>query len=308
MFRHDVGRMGMDKAMRLVFPDSNYICDEIESAADITRDDILEAFANYYRPANMTLIVVGDFDVEQMHQDIIRLFGALPASVPPERLFTVPPTPEVFGEVQSTLQPILGSDAEVGMAFRAVGVSSADFYTFYVLSSYLDSRLYEIVRIEDGLAYSPGSEMAALRDYGVYLIYADVELDSQDRVLDLLKKEIERLQLPLDADTVELAKRKLLLQMVQGYESNNELADYYADSVFEYETNGGLVDQEARIEQVTVDDLHRVAKRYLAPERAVVFREVPALTYSQFYLGLIAMLAVTVALTGLFLHRHYTRN
>ena len=93
--------------------------------------------------------------------------------------------------------------------------------------------------------------------------------------------------------------------MVQGYESNSELADYYAGSIFEYETNGGLVDQEARIEQVTVDDLHRVSKRYLGPGRAVVFREVPTLTHSQLYMGLIATLAMIVGGAGLLLHKRY---
>ena len=256
-------------------------------------------------PGNMTLVVVGDFDIDKMRLAILSSFGTLPAELLPERPFRVPPPPSVFNEVQSTLEPILGSDAEVGMVFRTVGMTSADYYTFYVLQSYLDTRLYESLRIEEGLAYSPESEIGALRDYGVLVVYADVELKAQDQVLGLMQEEIERLQMPLDVETVEQVKHKLLLQMVQGYESNSELADYYAGSIFEYETNGGLVDQEARIEQVTVDDLHRVAKRYLGPGRAVVFREVPTLTHSQLYMGLIATLAMIVGGAGLLLHKRY---
>ena len=171
----------------------------------------------------------------------------------------------------------------------AVGMTDADYYPFYVLAEYLDTRLYETIRIRGGLAYSPVSELGSLRDYGVYIAHADVELDRQDQALAMLRAEIAQLQVPLDEATVELAKRKLLLQMVQGYESNSELADYYADAVFEYETGGGLVDQEARIAQVTAADLHRVATRYLPLDRAVVFREVPTLTYSEFYLGLVLL-------------------
>jgi predicted Zn-dependent peptidase len=95
--------------------------------------------------------------------------------------------------------------------------------------------------------------------------------------------------------------------MVQGYESNSELADYYADSVFEYETGGSLVDQEARIEQVTAADLHRVATQYLPLDRAVVFREAPALTYSEFYLGLVLLVFVLVAVLAVVLHRRLRR-
>jgi predicted Zn-dependent peptidase len=305
MYRHDVGRTATEKALRQLLPESNYICSELEEAAHITRDDILEAFSSYYVPGNMALVVVGDFSVGEMRQAILDTFGTLSTGQLPERPFRVPPPPRVFSEVRSTLAPVLGSDAEVGMAFRTVGMTSADYYTMFVLQSYLDSRLYETVRIEDGLSYSPASEGGALRDYGVMLVYADVELEAQDRVLNIMKKEIERLQEPLDTETVEQVKRKLLLQMVQGYESNSELADYYANSVFEYETSGGLVDQEARIEQVSVEDLHRVAKRYLSLDRAVVFREVPTLTYGRFYAGIALLVILLLAAAGFVLYRRY---
>jgi predicted Zn-dependent peptidase len=308
MYRNDVGRTATGKALRQILPESNYICNELEAATHITRDDILESFNAYYVAGNMTLIVVGDFDADVMRHAIVKSFGSLPATSPPERPFPVPPFPEVFGEVQSTLQPVLGPDAEVGMVFRAVGMTSADLYTFLVLSSWLDSRLYETIRIKEGLAYSPQSEIGALRDYGVFLVYADVELEAQDQVLDLLRQEIERLREPLDNETVELARRKLLLQMVQGHESNSELADYYADSVFEYETHGGLVDQESHIEQVTAEDLHRVARQYLSLDRAVIYRETPTLTYGQFYTGLVVIITLIGAILVLIVHRRVGRH
>ena len=112
---------------------------------------------------------------------------------------------------------------------------------------------------------------------------------------------------PLDAEIVEQTKRKLLLQMVQGYESNSDIADYYASSVFEYESNGGLVDEESRIEAVTVDDLHRVATKYLPLSKAIVVHEVPTLTYAQFYTVLTLLVFVVVAGIGYVLYKRYGR-
>ena len=307
MLRHGVGRSATGKALRKIFPEGNYLCDELEAVTHITRDDILEAFSTYYVPGNMTLIVVGDFDVDVMRHAIVNSFGTLSAGLLPERPFRIPPPSDEFGEVEGTLEPLLGSDAEVGMVFRAVGVTSADFYTFYVLESYLDKRLYESIRVENGLAYSPASLLAARRDYGVFAVYADVDLEKQDQVLGLIRKEIERLHMPLDAETVEQTKRKLLLQMVQGVETNSEVADYYVGSVFEYETNGGLDDEEARIEAVTVDDLHRVATKYLPLSRAVVVHEVPTLTYARFYTILSILAFAVVAGIGYALYARYRR-
>ena len=303
MRRNGVGWSATDKALRQVLPDSNYVCDEYETAAAITRDHIVEAFDTYYVPGNMALVVVGDFDAESMHAAIRESFGSIPARPVSDRHWRVPPLPETYTPVAGTFNPVLGSGAEVGLLFRAVGMTDADYYPFYVLAEYLDTRLYETIRIRGGLAYSPVSELGSLRDYGVYIAHADVELDRQDQALAMLRAEIAQLQVPLDEATVELAKRKLLLQMVQGYESNSELADYYADAVFEYETGGGLVDQEARIAGVTPGDLHRVATRYLRPEQAVEFREVPTLTYTQFYLALVLLAALAAGVVAVLLHR-----
>ena len=308
MRRKGVGWSATDMALRQVLPGSNYICDEYEAAAGITRDHIIEAFRTYYVPGNMALVVVGDFDAEAMLDVIGETFGSIAARPTPDRKWRVPPSPQVFAAVESTANPVLGSGAEVGMVYRAVGMTSADYYPFYVLAAYLDTRLYETIRIQGGLSYSPVSELGSLRDYGVFIAYADVELDMQDRALDLLRAEFARLQAPLDAEAVELAKRRLLLRMVQGYESNGELADYYADSVFEYETGGTLVDQEARIEQVTAADLHRIATRYLRPDQAVEFREVPTLTYTEFYLALVLLVIAAGVVLAMVLHRRLRRQ
>ena len=307
MLRHDIGRSATEKALRKMFPGGNFICNDIDASAYITRDNILDAFNTYYVPGNMTLIVVGDFDIDEMRYAIKKSFGTLAEKVLPERPFRVPPLSDEFGEVENTLQPILGSDAGIGMAFRSIGETSDDYYIFYVLKSYLDARLYESIRVENGLAYSPGSSLAARRDYGAFMVSAEVEMGTQDEVLGLMRKEIERLHMPLDAEIVEQTKRKLLLQMVQGYESNSDIADYYASSVFEYESNGGLVDEEARIEAVTVDDLHRVAAKYLPLSKAIVVHEVPTLTYAQFYTVLTLLVFVVVAGIGYVLYKRYGR-
>jgi len=307
MLRHDIGRSATEKALRKMFPGGNFICNDIDASAYITRDDILDAFNTYYVPGNMTLIVVGDFAIDAMRHAIKNSFGTLAEKVLPERPFRVPPLSDEFGEVENTLKPVLGSDAGIGMVFRSIGETSDDYYIFYVLKRYLNTRLYESLRVENGLAYSPESILAARRDYGAFMVYAEVETGTQDEVLGLMRKEIERLQMPLDAEIVEQTKRKILLQEVQGLDSNSDIADYYASSVFEYESNGGLVNEEARIEAVTVEDLHRVATEYLPLGKAIVVHEVPTLTYAQFYTLLTLLVFVVVAGIGYVLYKRYGR-
>ena len=72
--------------------------------------------------------------------------------------------------------------------------------------------------------------------------------------------------------------------------------------------NGELVDQEARIEQVTARDVHRVAKQYLALDQTIIFREVPTLTYTQFYTGLLLLALIAIGVIALLLHRRVFYN
>ena len=78
--------------------------------------------------------------------------------------------------------------------------------------------------------------------------------------------------------------------------------------MFEYKTGDGLVDQEARIEAVTVADLHRVATQYLRPDLAVEFREVPTLTYANFYLALVLLALLAAVVLAVVLHRRLRRQ
>jgi predicted Zn-dependent peptidase len=174
-----------------------------------------------------------------------------------------------------------------------------------VLEEYLSTHIYNAIRIDEGLAYSPRSQQYSLANYGVFLIYADVDLDNMDAVLDLMHDEINKLATdPPDDEEIVLTKRKLLLAMVQGHESNSDLADYYVGASDELLLNGKLDDREARIESVTPDDVQRVASLYLAPGKTVVYQEVPVITYGQLYTGLVMLILGGVVVIVLVIKRH----
>jgi predicted Zn-dependent peptidase len=91
---------------------------------------------------------------------------------------------------------------------------------------------------------------------------------------------------------------KILLQNVQGYESNAQFADYYASDYVYFKEKGYFEDIEAKIEAVTPGDISRVAGKYLALEKGVEIYETPTLTSTQFYvlLSLLVVLLLTVVI------------
>ena len=303
--RNGIVQNALTNTIQDLLPGSNLLCTESESAEDITREDIINAYERYYVPGNMMLIAVGDFNPEKMRDVIKSTFGLLPARTEPVSPRQHPSDPVVGDVVSSALDPVISGEATVGLAFRSIGHTSPDFYIMQVLEEYLSTHIYNAIRIDEGLAYSPGSQQYSLENYGVFLINADVDLDNMDAVLDLMHDEINKLVTdPPDDEEIMQTKRKLLLAMVQGHESNSDIADYYVDASDELLLNGKLDDREARIESVTPDDVHRVASLYLAPGRTVVYQEAPTITFDQLYTGLVMLILGGVVVIILVIKRH----
>lgn len=288
-----IGKNATTKAVEHLLPGSNYLCPGIETAEDISRDDLLEAFRRFYVPANMMLIAVGDFDAAELMQAIDRTFGRLPAGTAPASTRPTPPWPAQGERVTGTLAPVFGNEAHVGLAYRIPGYESDDYYALAVLRRYLDNRLFQEIRVERGLAYAPGAELYALHDFGFMLTSADVDLDATETAVGAIRDEIETLRAaPLAEETLERVKQRMLLQMVQGFESNMAIADYYADTWDELTGFGRLLDHESAIEKVTAADVYRVANRYLQPEQSVAFYEQPTLSHARLFTILAALLAI----------------
>ncbi len=73
---------------------------------NISRDAIVNYYKKYYRPENMTLFVIGDFDSEQMKEKIKQTFGSV--ILPKPKVINTPDTSAVIQTEKPEYQPISG--------------------------------------------------------------------------------------------------------------------------------------------------------------------------------------------------------
>ncbi len=296
------GVNGTEKAVMKLLPGVDYVCEGLRTADHITRQDILDTYKRYYVPENMALIVVGDFEHEPMLDLIKQTFGQIPRSPSPERVLPAPGLPDDYKQETGTLSPLLSNDAAIGIIYGIPGFWSDDIFPLMIIQHYLDFRIGEEIRIKRGLSYSPGVWREALSKFGLFSIYADVNLDDIDEAMKIIETEITKLvEERMDSELLEKSKMKILLQNVQGYESNAQFADYYASDYVYFKEKGYFQDIEAKIEAVTPDDIARVAKEYLSLDKGVRIYETPTLTTTQFYI-LLSMLAVSILSIVLYLY------
>ena len=291
------GVNGTEKAVMKLLPGVDYVCEGLRTADHITRQDILETYNRYYVPENMALIVVGDFEHEPMLDLIRQTFGQIPLTPSPERVLPAPGVVNDFEQETGTLSPLLSNDAVIGILYGIPGFWSEDIFSLMIIQHYLDFRLGEEIRIKRGLSYSPGVWRETLSKFGLFSIYADVNLDDIDEAMEIIEAEITKLvEERMDSELLEKSKMKILLQNVQGYESNAQFADYYASDYVYFNEKGYFEDIEAKIEAVTPDDIARVAKQYLSPEKGVRIYEIPTLTTTQFYVVMTLLVVLILSL------------
>ena len=130
---------------------------------------------------------------------------------------------------------------------------------------------------DDQLALSASGGYWELHDAGVFFGRVAVRPDAEPRkAREAFLQEIERVRSrPIRAEELDKAKRRLEVALVNGQGTAHGLADRVGRDYVAFGRIRPLEELLGGIEAVTVDDVQRVAERYLRPEGRNVVRVVP---------------------------------
>jgi zinc protease len=227
-----------------------------------------EFYSTWYAPNNAVFVIVGDVDPTKTLAEVKRYFEDIPAKElparPPVRL--QPVTPETIR---------LKTDESYGLAivaFRLPGYKSADYPACRVLSEVLSSQrgtLYALV--PEGKALYAGFSLDTMEQVGLgYAIGAFPKgADAQGLASEMRRIVSEQTEKGFPDDLVNAAKLSLRTRTALKKNSILGLAMAWSDAL----TLRGKESPEAvmeDIERVTVEDVNKVAKKYLLMDRSVV--------------------------------------
>ncbi len=239
-----------------------------KSSFDQTTGAMLQKFhQTWYAPNNAILVVVGDVQPDSVLTKVKQLFGGIPEKkLPPRPSFQFQPVkPDTLN---------LKTDRPYGMAvisFRMPGSDSPDYAAAQILSDVLSSQrgdLYALV--PQGKALYAGFAVNALPRAGLGYALAAFPKGADARALltDLHNVLQNKLKNGVSADLVEAAKRQELAAAAFQKNSISGLAMAWSDALAVEGRNSPEDDVEA-MQQVTVDDVNRVAREYLQPDHAI---------------------------------------
>lgn len=265
---------------KTLFKDSPYGFDKegtLATVAGFTREDLLNIYKLYAAPANTVISVVGDFDVEKTLQRIEELFGPIP-----DVKFTTPTVPKEapLSKVREEIVRIPRAKAHISIGFIATTFSDQDRYPLEVLNNILSGqggRLFLELRDKQSLAYSVASLVRPGLDPGMFAFYIACDVPKVQHAVKGLFDEIQKIRSTavspeeLDHSINNLVGNHLIsLQSSWARAENTALNTLYG--------LGHDYDAEyiAKIKAVKVEDVLRVAKKYLDPSKCAIVKILPA--------------------------------
>ncbi|MBA4183576.1 MAG: insulinase family protein [Acidobacteria bacterium] len=240
----------------------------------IKRDDLKKYYSTYYRPNNAVLIVVGDADLKTLTPKLEAKFKDWKAGE--ITAMTLPNAP-VRDKAAIYVVDKPGAAQSV-ISIGQVGVSrdNPDYFPLQVMNTILGSgftsRINMNLREDKGYSYGARSGFSYRRGAGPFTASAGVQTAvTKESVIEFLK-EIRgiRGEIPVTAAELEYNKQSLIRRLPAGFETVDQIASQLANSVIYNLPDNYFTDYAARVNAVTLEDVNRVANKYLTPDKLAI--------------------------------------
>ncbi len=246
---------------------------EYETIASITRDDMVAFHKAWFGPNRMFLVVIGDFDSDEMVSKIEKYFAGWDKVTT-----TLPEDPEIY-DLPRTVNIVDKDDltqTTIMMGHKGVRADSEYYAALRVgnriLGAGFGNRLFNEVRSRQGLAYSVGSSAGTGYRYpGLFFAYTMTGTDNSEKactaVLDVIQTMIDG---EVTDDELAQAKDGILNSEVFNFVSKRQILD----RMVMYERfgypNDFLQKYQAAVKSMTKEQVHEAAKAVWHPENMTI--------------------------------------
>jgi len=246
----------------------------IEELDAATIDDVRGFHKTFYRPDNATLIVVGDFDQEQLDGWVDKYFK--PVAKPESEVLRVNVKEPARTEEKRIIEyaPNVPLPA-VALTWLAPAAADADAAPLFVATTILSegesSRLHEKL-VRGQLAVEAFSDADLREDLGLVASVAIMGGEHQPAEAEkVIREEVASLaEKGVPAAELEKAKNLIVTSALRERETSNGKAFTLGQALMEQHDASAINKGLAKVQAVTSDDVRRVVKKYLIEGKAVV--------------------------------------
>jgi len=267
--------LATEMVSRVMFGDHPYavVAPTPESIDATTRDHIADFHRQKYLPNNAVFIVVGDVRVDDTIKHIEQLFGEWKQGAPLDTNFPAPPG----RTARATYLIDRPGSAQSNIVIANSGITRTDKNYFPLLLMHTvfgataSSRLFMNLREEKGYTYGAYSNLDARRSAGTFRSSAEVRTAVTGDSLKEFFYELNRIRNePVSQKEISDAKSYLTGVFPIRLETQEGLVDQLVQIKMLGLGDNYLDEYRDRVQSVSIDDIQRVAKEYVQPDKAAV--------------------------------------
>jgi len=250
-----------------------------KSIKAISRDDLIKYRDDYYTGGNAVAVISGNFGElsDDEVADLVQKYFIFSSNNAPKYPEVVLNTKKAHSLVTKKTE-----QSQLVIGFPGCSHTDPDHYALKILASILggsmSSRMFTEIREKRGLAYAVHTSSSSFYETGSIETMAGVPHARVEETIKAILAEYEKIK--LDVTTAELTRAKEYIsgRLLINFEDSTDLASHYLlDELLtgEIDTPSELV---GKYQKVSLDDVRRVAKKYLDQSKLTLSYVGPDLT------------------------------
>lgn len=247
-----------------------------KSVKALTQADLVNFYNTNYRPNGATMIVAGDVDSKTLLPKLEKAFAGWKAGdgssvAAKSGSETMMAKPGIYlvdkpGAAQSSV-----SIGQVG-----VDRSNPDYFALQVMNSILGgggtARLFMNLREDKGYTYGAYSRFVYRRGAGPFSASGEIQTVSTKEAVTEFMKELNGIRgsRPVTPAELEVNKQSLIRRFPGGFETVGQISGQLSNLVVYGLPDTYFNDYIGKVNAVTIDDVNRVANKYLDPSKMAI--------------------------------------
>jgi len=242
---------------------------------NITRDDCMNYYNNYYRPNISYLVMVGDITTEKARSYAEKYFGSWQMADVPENNYDFPERTQgkkvALVNKEDAVQSVISITYPLGLKVGDGDAIKASVMNNILGGGVFSGYLMQNLREDKGYTYGARSTLAKDPEVGYFRANAEVGTEVTDSAVHEFFHEMNRIRNEkVDAEHLNLVKNVITGQFARSLEDAQTRArfalntkrydlpeDYYANYL-------------KKVDEVTADEVQEVAKKYILPDESII--------------------------------------
>jgi len=270
-----VGEIAQRESTKLAYGSANPYArvPEYATVAAVTRQDLIDWHGRYVHPNNIILGVTGDFDSTAMEARLRAAFESWPKgpAASKEEIHYSPAKPGYYLVPKDDV-----NQSTIRMVALGTTRDNPDYYAISVFNEAFgggfSSRLFNDIRTQRGLAYGVGGGVGTNFGHpGILQVSIGTKSQTTIEAIRAADEDIDNLaKQPITEEEIQRAKDAILNAFIFRLDSPDKILEERMTYEYYAYPPDWLDKYQAEIKKVTVDDVNRVAAKYLHKDQLAV--------------------------------------